>query len=512
VTRKLAACRRAAALWLAAAVWCAGATAPVDAGRYLENIKYLASTELRGRATGSPELDRAAEFIAARFRAFGLAPAVGKDYLQPFSVTINARLGEDNRFAWYVDGRRTEIKAREDFIPFNFSSSGAMEGPLVFAGYGITAPEYDYDDYASIDAKGKIVLILRHEPQEFDDKSVFAGRAYTERAQFASKALNAVRHGARGIILVADRASHPGSGDQLETFLSSVGPGEAGVPFVQVKASIADHWFAAAGRKLDEVQEQIDADLKPRSFAFPASVRVEARVDVEHEPKRVYNVAGYLPGESAEYVVVGAHYDHLGLGEQFSMAPAAAGKVHPGADDNASGVSGVIELARWFAARPKMKRGILFLAFAGEEIGLLGSSFYVNNPVLPIENAAAMINLDMIGRVRDGKVYIGGAGTGTTLQALLDGVAPRHDLRPDYSETNGYGSSDHVSFITRQVPVLFFFSGLHPEYHQPADTWETIEAEGAARLLSLAADVVEALCSASERPRFVKPGADGPRR
>lgn len=503
MTRKSAALRRAAALWLVAAAWCAGAGAPVDPGRYLENIKYLASPELRGRATGSPELDRAAEFIAERFRSFGLEPAGASGYLQPFNVTINARLGTDNRFAWSVNGRRTALP-KEDFIPFNFSSRGAMEGQVVFAGYGITAPEYGYDDYAAIDAKDKIVLILRHEPQEFDGQSIFAGRAYTEHAQFASKALNAARRGARGVILVTDRANHRGAGDQLETFVSTVGPGEAGIPYVQVKASIADQWFAAAGRNLDELQEQIDLDLKPRSFAFPGSLRVEAHVDLEYDAKRVFNVLGYLPGETAEYIVVGAHYDHLGLGEQFSMAPSQTGTVHPGADDNASGVSGVIELARWFTGRPKLKRGILFLAFAGEEIGLLGSSFYVNNPALPIERAAAMINLDMIGRVRDGKVHIGGTGTGTTFQALLRRITPRHGLDVDYSEADGYGSSDHTSFITRQVPVLFFFSGMHPEYHQPADTWDKIEAAGAARLLGLVAEVVEALSAAPERPLYVK--------
>ena len=180
--------------------------------------------------------------------------------------------------------------------------------------------------------------------------------------------------------------------------------------------------------------------------------------------------------------MIGAHYDHLGLGEQFSLAPSLAGTVHPGADDNASGTAGVIELARWFSTQPKQKRGILFLTFAGEELGLLGSSFFVNHPLLPLEKDVAMINMDMIGRMRDGKVFIGGVGTGTTLKKLLEEDYAQVHLHIDYSEA-GYGSSDHTSFTTKQVPVLFFFSGLHADYHKPSDTWDKIDAPDAAKLL-----------------------------
>jgi hypothetical protein len=193
------------------------------------------------------------------------------------------------------------------------------------------------------------------------------------------------------------------------------------------------------------------------------------------------------------------------MGEQFSMAPAQAGvAVHPGADDNASGTAGVIELARWFSSRPKPRRGVLFLAFSGEELGLLGSSHYVNNPALPLEDAVAMINMDMIGRVREGKVYVGGTGSGDNLRALLQEALPRHaGLKVDFSDAGGYGSSDHTSFTTKQVPVLFFFSGLHGDYHKPSDTWEKIDAPAAASLLRLVADVASSLVEAPGRPGFV---------
>jgi hypothetical protein len=277
-----------------------------------------------------------------------------------------------------------------------------------------------------------------------------------------------------------------------------------GIPFVQVKAEIADRWLAASGKTLKSLQSEIDKELKPQSFALPAGFQVLMSLDIRRDVKNVRNVAAYLPGETDEYVVIGAHYDHLGLGEQSSLAPSQIGTVHPGADDNASGTAGVLELARYFAAQPKMKRGILFLAFAGEELGLLGSSHYANNPLLPLDKAVAMINMDMIGRIREGKVYIGGAGSGEGFKDLLARITPRYPLNVDLSDTTGYGSSDHTSFTTKEAPVLFFFSGLHADYHKPSDTWEKIDAEGAIRLLDLVADVASELRDGGDRPKFVR--------
>jgi aminopeptidase YwaD len=493
-------------------VWAAESS--FDAARYLEHIKFLASPELKGRASGSPELEKAAKYIADQFRADGLiAPAGSSGYLQPFEVTTSATLGRGNRFEVAAGADSQDLELNKDFIPFNFSSSGRASGEAVFAGYGITAPEYSYDDYAGLNVKGKIVIVLAHEPQETDAKSVFDGKALTDHSQFYSKASNARTHGAKGVVLVRDLINHKQLREELEPFGATNGPADAGIPFVQVKEEVAQQWFRAAGKDIEQLETAIDADLKPRSFALKG-VEIREFVDVVRAVKTVHNVAGYLPGQTDEYVVIGAHYDHLGLGGQFSMAPSLTGTVHPGADDNASGTAGVLELARYFSAefkstqgnatQVKPRRGILFLTFAGEELGLLGSGYYANHPELPLSKAVTMINLDMIGRPRDGKIYIGGAGTGSTLRASLDSITPQSKLKVDYSDNSTSSSSDHTSFIARQVPALFFFSGLHGDYHKPSDTWDKIDSAGAVEVLQLVANVTARLESDPDRPKFIR--------
>lgn len=481
------------------------ATAPIDSARYLDDVKFLSSKEMKGRATGSPELEKAAAWIQSRYKEFGIKPA-GKVYLQPFPVTTEAAIGKGNRLQVTEKGKSTSLKCPEDFVPFNFSSSGKLTGEMVFAGYGITAPEYHYDDYAGVDVKGKIVVVLRHEPQENNDKSAFEGKILTRHAQFANKAANARMHGAAGVILIQDRANHPGGEDTLEKFGVAVGPNNAGIPFVQVKAALVEKWIGDSGKDLAKLAQAIDGELKPQSFSFSDSVKVDAAVDVTRAVKTVHNVVAYLPGETEDYVVIGAHYDHLGLGGQYSLAPSQTGTIHPGADDNASGTAGVIELARYFSRQPKQKRGILFLNFAGEELGLLGSAYYVDHPILPLDKAAAMINLDMIGRMRD-KAYIGGSASGTTLRPMLEKMLPKYDMKVDYSAGSSEGSSDHTSFTSKQVPALFFFSGLHADYHKPSDTADKIDGPASAKLLALVADVAATLRDASERPVFVKVAA-----
>uniref|UniRef100_Q028V5 Peptidase M28 n=1 Tax=Solibacter usitatus (strain Ellin6076) TaxID=234267 RepID=Q028V5_SOLUE len=497
------------ALFLSAVAF--AATATVDPKLYLDDIKFLASPELRGRVTGSAELEKAAAFIERDYRQFGIKPVPGSPgYLQPLQVTTDAAIGKANHFKFSENGRSTTLHFPGDFVPFNFSQTGKLTGPVVFAGYGITAPEYHYDDYANLDVKGKIVVVLRHEPQESDPNSVFEGKTYTQHAQFAAKATNAKLHGAIGVILINDRANHPGVPDDLEKFGVTAGPTNAGIGFVQVKEAAVDKWFTDAGKPLEKVQSEIDKDLKPQSFAFPASIQIDANLDVERAVKTVHNVVAYIPGDTDEYVIIGAHYDHLGLGGQYSLAPSMTGTIHPGADDNASGTAGVLELARGYAKQPRAKRGILFLNFAGEEQGLLGSAYYAEHPLLPLGKAVAMINLDMIGRMRENKLYLGGAASGTTLKDTIEKLLPQYSLKVDYSGGPSEGSSDHTSFTAHQVPALFFFSGLHGDYHKPSDTWDKIDAPAAAKLLALVSGVADSLRDAPGRPAFVKLAAPVP--
>ncbi len=321
--------------------------------------------------------------------------------------------------------------------------------------------------------------------------------------------------GAKGVIFVNDVPNHTDP-DEVDRFSRRVGPGLTSVPFVQVRLEVAEQWLRPTlGKTLKEWMAEVDGDLKPRSAALPASLSAEIACDVRRKTSRVPNVAAYLPGETSEYVIVGAHFDHIGMGEQSSMSPDLAGKaIHHGADDNASGTAGLLELARWAKQQPKRKRGILFLGFSGEELGLLGSAHYVNQPLLPLEQAVAMINMDMIGRIKDGKVFVGGTNTGDSLKALIEGIQPKTNLKLELSDQGGFGSSDHFSFITKQVPVLFFFSGLHQDYHRPSDTWEKINAAGAVELLSVVAQSIESLTEA-DRPKFVRvsrPGSRPPHR
>lgn len=475
----------------------------LDPDSYLKHVKFLASERLKGRGTGTQGLERAADYLGRQFRSYGLKPLNG-GYFQEFLVTVRAELGSRNKFTYQSGSAQTSLKLQEDFIPLNFSATAKNSCQVVFAGYGISAKELNYDDYAGLDVKDKCVLVLRYEPQEFEEKSVFAGKAYTEHAQLPSKAFHARNRGARAVILINNMANRSGETDKLETFGQTSGPANAGIAFVQVKYDVAERWMKQAGKDLPGIVKGIDHDLKPRSFSFDDSLRLEIETEIRHVQKKVRNVAGYLPGESDEYIIIGAHYDHLGLGDQHSLAPALIGKPHYGADDNASGTAGLLELARYFGSRPKMKRGILFLAFAGEELGLLGSSYYVNHPIAPLQKAVAMINMDMIGRVQNGKVFVGGTGTGSTLKAMVEESAKGVDLNADLTEKSGYGSSDHTSFTTKEVPVLFFFSGLHADYHKPSDTWDKIDAPSAVKVLRIVAAVTDRLSGASERPLFAK--------
>ena len=484
--------------------------------RYLEHVRFLASPEMRGRGAGMPELGRAAAYIANQFRQIGLKPA-GEDgsFLQPFEVTTDASMGERNSLRVSRNRGSVDLKVGEEFIPINFSASGEVEGQVVFAGYGATAEEFHYDDYFHFDVTDKIVLLLRYEPDFFRDGRSEGDerggrqrdRRHTRHSHLIAKAIQARNRGARAVLLVNSR-SRGRRGDRLIRFGSVAGPTDAGIPMLQVKADVVEGWLRGSGRSLRLLQRDIESSQQPQSFALAESLRVSLSVDVEHERTVVNNVAGYLPGSTADYLVLGAHYDHLGLGGHGSLSPSRVGQVHPGADDNASGVAAILEVARGYAQRgEKSSLGLLFLAFAGEEIGLLGSSHWTDHPTRPLENAVAMLNFDMVGRIQNRKLYVGGIGTAEPFASLVERVGKAHTLRIDSSKS-GYSSSDHTSFAAKKIPVLFFFSGLHSDYHKPGDTPDKIDGEAAIGLLAVARGILDGVSSLPERLAFVESSAE----
>lgn len=485
---------------LAAATPTTTQVSPADPQRYINDIKTLTEPKMEGRGDGSKGLVRAEHVLADRYKSFGLEPAGSKGYLQPFSVTTGAKLKGKNHIVVQNGETKTALKLEQDYVPFSFSGSGTVTAPLVFAGYGATAPEFDYDDYAGLDAKDKIVVVLRFEPGGFIAKN--ENHTATIHSQIITKAINARNHGARGFILVNGKLGD-GEEDLLARFGSVSGPESVGILFAQVKNTVADEWFRSAGKPLKDAQQQIDSTTKPASFVFPEVLHATLAVDIQTTRASVNNVLAYLPGKTDEYVIVGAHYDHLGRGTYDSLAPSQIGQIHPGADDNASGTAGVLELARILAPlKGQLLRGILFTSFAGEELGLLGSAAWVKDPTKPLDKAVAMLNMDMIGRIKDNKIYIGGVGTGSTLQKVLDQARGDSPLKFEISQ-GGYSSSDHTSFVTKRVPVLFFFSGLHSDYHKPSDTWDKIDPDAAAGLLNIVARATVELASDSDKPAFV---------
>src|ERR1700686_2520048 len=480
-----------------------------DPKRYLDDVKSLSSPVMEGRGAGTKGIERAANLIEQRYRSLGLQPAGAKSFFQPFTVITGAKLQEGNRLEGQDIKWKHGLKLNEEFVPFSFSASGEVAGPIVFAGYGATAPEFNYDDYAHLDVKDKIVVVLRYEPAGFAAKSGNAG--LTQHSQLITKAINARNHGAKAVILVNGKLGD-GEEDQLTKFGSVNGPENAGIAIVQAKNEAVNAWFAAAGegKSLAETQNQINSSSTPASFAFQDKLQISLGVNIEKTRATVNNVLAYLPGKIDEYIIIGAHYDHLGYGNVDSLAPSQIGKIHPGADDNASGTAGVLELARLLAPRKGLlQRGILFADFAGEELGLLGSAEWVKEPTLPLDKAVAMINMDMIGRIKGEKVFIGGAGKGATLKGLPDEEKSKSPFHIEYS-ASGSSASDHTSFVGKKIPVLFFFSGLHSDYHKPSDTWDKINAPDAAKLLDFIDDIALKIDSASERVAFVTVKEDQP--
>jgi hypothetical protein len=476
------------------------ATAAPDPARVRAEVAWLADPAREGRGIGTAGGASAAAWIADRFREAGLAPAWGAGYAQRFEAPFRATLGDRNALA--LGG--TAPALGRDWLPLGFSDDGTVEAELVFAGYGISAPDLGYDDYAGLDATGKVVLVAQDFPRESDPASPFRDPRHYRYGEWRTKAIAAREHGAAALVAVRDLWAHDGP-DDLPPWRGQVAS-RAGLLAVRATAAA----LARAGIDVRALAAPGEADGRPHSRALGTVVRLA--VEVRHERAETANVVAILPGSdpavASECVVVGAHHDHLGLGGDASLAPDRVGAVHPGADDDASGVAALLEIGRALAAEGPRRRTVLLAAFAGEEIGLLGSARLVADPPAPcaVDRMQLMVNLDMVGRPRDGRLYVDGADTAKGLRALLPALVsrpPALPLRLAFGG-DGYGPSDQTSFLARGVPVLFLFTGAHADYHRPTDTADKVDAAGVANVARLVLRVVREAADRPERLEAVR--------
>ena len=452
-----------------------------DGARAKAEVTWLADPARTGRGVGTPGIAAAADWIESQMKGIGLAPAGSDGYRQVFEAPVGARLLEGNALS--LAGRDQRLSV--DWQPFTFSDDGKVEGEIVFAGYGITAPELGYDDYAGLDVKGKIVLLAQDFPGEPDPKSPFRDPNNYRYGEWRYKVTNARDHGAAAVLAVRDDWNHPAR-DEIPPWKGSPSS-RAGL----MAARITLEALKGAGIDAAALASPIGTDLKPRSRAL--GTRAAMQVAVVQEKARTANVVGRIAGSDPavadECVIVGAHYDHLGFGGENSASPEQIGQPHLGADDNASGTAALLEIARAFAAEAPARRTVVFAAFSGEELGLLGSAQFVKTPPAgcPLGKMQLMVNLDMVGRPQQGKLYVHGVDTAKGLRETVKEQADRAPpiaLRVEVGG-DGFGSSDNTSFYAKDVPVLYLFNGAHADYHRVSDSADKIDAAGLAEAARL---------------------------
>lgn len=463
-----------------------------------EHVQYLSSDSLKGRLTGSPGDSLAAVFIRKELLSYGLVPLSG-DGLQRYTVTKRVVAGKNNSLT--VNG--TGYIPDKDFMPMSFSSDGSLESEVIFAGYGfnINTDSLKWNDYLGLNVKGKWVMILRGDPEPDNGKSAFISFSGDR-----DKALHAKDMGAGGVLLVSGPLS-----DQQDAFEQLNGEGfSVGIPVIRVKRAVADVILSGSKNTVGAIEKRMNNSGKPSGF--PTKAKVNASAEIIRETAGTRNVVMLLPGEDEklknEYVIIGAHFDHLGMGGpgSSSRAPDTIG-VHHGADDNASGVSMMLALAEKFAlTKGSHKRSMIFISFSGEEEGLLGSKHFTDNPGIDLSKVNAMINLDMVGRLNDtSMLQISGVGTAAGLKELVNAETDTSHIKIKLSD-EGYGPSDHSSFYFKNIPVLFYFTGAHLDYHTPSDTWEKLNYPGMVEISTQVFRTAEELADSKEKLQFREAG------
>ena len=501
------------------------ATAPANAAANLSpeirvsDLKYedgwLADPAREGRETGTEGAKKSADFLSGYFKSIGLKPLTD-DYRESFEFNSGTRVDAAKSGLSVSDGKDSVVFALDkDFRPLAFSESGEVQGEVVFAGYGLSVPEdaknTRYNSYDGLDVKDKIVLLFRYVPEGVDAPR----RAQLNRyAGLRYKAMMARERGAKAVLVVTGPNS-PGAGELLDLTNDGSHSG-SGIIAASITAKVADDLLTGSGKKLKDLQTGLDTE-NPHAdggFILPHT-HIALSVGIERLKKEDRNVVAMLPatGGGKEYVIVGAHYDHLGHGiAGSSMARAGEeGQIHPGADDNASGTAVVMELAGAFAdpgidakvEPPKPRRGIIFALWSGEEIGLIGSAAFCEHPPVPLAKVAAYVNFDMVGRLRDNKLTMQGVGSSKIWRRELE----KRNVAAGFSlvlQEDPYLPTDTTSFYPKHVPVLNFFTGSHEDYHRPTDTPDKLNLEGMERIAKFARQIVSDLATVPERPDFAR--------
>ncbi len=479
------------------------------------NVRYLASDELEGRGPQTAGLDKAAEFIAHEYQKAGLnTNPTGKGVFFEFPLLAREVEPTVSQVALLDSNRRVHpLTPKRDFSSVVLTKSKQLSGGLVFAGFGISAPEHGYDDFAGLDVLGQILIVLRQEPTHETWQKLAVERGFTPHALLRTKIRNAMSHGAAAVVLCDALATDPqdSSDHPQELFshnLTSEFP-DTKMPVIHARREALETLLTKTAEfDLGAAEAEIHKTLTPQSQRL-MNVSMSIRVERPQMSRSLKNVIATVSSDSLrldETIVVGAHYDHLGRGGWGSLEPTHRHDIHNGADDNASGTSVLLEVARQLATRealnPKMPlpRRVCFIAFSGEELGLIGSNKYVHAPWFPMERTVAMLNLDMVGRLRNDQLTVYGTGTSSVWPPLLRRLADHHSLNV-ISREGGYGPSDHASFHERGVPVLHFFTGFHSDYHRPSDDPDTLNYVGLRKLSRAVAEMVVALAEMPERPR-----------
>lgn len=492
------------------------------------HIEYLASDKLEGRRTGEPGATLASQYIARLFAQYRLVPGYRSakgtlSYLQPFPYVTGveaAKTGNEFKLQLgQVNSQNITVENITPITPVGFSPNGEVtRAPVVYAGFGIVSQDPKFDDYGGVDAKGKVVIIFDGNPDNDNPHTPFI------RFDARTKALIARDKGAVGVLLISRENNF--DDDRLTQMKFDQTLGEAALPTFVISRTTAANILGVKEDQLIAIERNTAAKASPGATAhvnFPDTKPVVTfKVDLVKRSSDAFNVIGILPGTDPklkdEAIVIGAHYDHLGHGGQGSLA-ANSTEIHHGADDNASGVAAILELARQFSREHRNKRTLIFISFSGEEEGLLGSRYYVNHPVFPLDKTVAMINLDMVGRLKDDKLTIGGIGTAGEWNELLK---RRNDIMFDTNNgygvgghftlqlnEDGFGPSDHSSFYSKKIPVLFFFTGSHTDYHKPSDTADKINYEGELKIIGYITEVTRAIDQNPQRPTYTVAKSSG---